>query len=282
MNDATDPHAPHRHCSQFRFYEELNDFLPAGKRKTSFDFGFRGTPSVKDTIEAIGVPHTEVDLILVDDRSVGFDHRLRGGERVAVYPVFERLDIAPLVRLRPKPLRTPTFIADVHLGTLARHLRLLGFDTAWQNDLDDDTIIDTSLTERRIILTRDLGILRTARVTHGYFVRATSPMEQIAEVVRALDLGGRLSPYTRCLECNGAVAPIRRREAAGLVPLQVFLVYRDFRRCEACARVYWRGSHLRRLDAIVARARSAGHLQHTETRAAETGPTSNDAPEHGP
>ncbi|HUH00015.1 MAG TPA: twitching motility protein PilT, partial [Gammaproteobacteria bacterium] len=108
--------------SEFRFYEELNDFLPEARRRRTFEWRFRGTPSVKDTIEAIGVPHTEVDLVLVDGRSVGFEVRLRGGERVAVYPVFERLDISPLVRLRPEPLRVTRFVADVHLGTLARHL----------------------------------------------------------------------------------------------------------------------------------------------------------------
>ncbi len=112
----------------FRFYEELNDFLSPDRRKIAFDYAFNGTPSVKDSIEAIGVPHPEVDLILVNDVSVGFDHLLNGGERVAVYPMFERVDISSLTRLRPNPLREPRFVLDVHLGKLARYLRLLGFD----------------------------------------------------------------------------------------------------------------------------------------------------------
>src|SRR3989304_5211572 len=108
-----------------RFYEELNDFLPAERRKASFSHRFRGTPAVKDLVEPVGVPHGEIDVILVDGESVGFEHRLRGGERVAVYPTFERLDVSSLTRLRPAPLREPKFIADVHLGKLARDLRLL-------------------------------------------------------------------------------------------------------------------------------------------------------------
>lgn len=252
-----DPHAAPAHTAEFRFYEELNDFLPAGKRKRSFDYSFTGTPAVKDAIEAIGVPHTEIDLILVDGRSVDFDHRLAGGERVAVYPVFERIDIEPAVRLRPRPLRVTRFVLDVHLGTLARYLRLLGFDTAWRNDLDDAAIIDIAARERRVILTRDRGILKHGRVTHGYWLRATAPLAQLDEVVRALDLAGQVAPYTRCLECNGTIVDIGRDEAAPAVPARVLAEHEAFRRCENCARVYWAGSHRPRLDAIVARARAA-------------------------
>lgn len=259
MKDCTaDTHARIKHSIDIRFYAELNDFLPRDRRQTSFCYTFTGTPAVLDAIEALGVPHTEIDVILVDDQSVGFEHRLRGGERVAVYPVFERFDVSPVTRLRPKPLRVTRFIADVHLGTLARYLRLLGFDTAWGRSLDDVTIIDRALAEKRIILTRDKGILRHGRVTHGYWLRSTVPADQLDEVVQALDLAGSLKPYTRCMECNGRVQAIRRRDAARLVPLQVFLVFREFNRCDDCGRVYWRGSHDKRLAAIVARARNRG------------------------
>jgi uncharacterized protein len=251
------PHAAPWHSTEFRFYEELNDFLPAQFRKRSFVRRFRGNPAVKDTIEAIGVPHTEVDLVIIDGRSVGFDEQLRGGERVAVYPVFERIDISPLVRLRPAPLRVTRFVVDVHLGKLARHLRLLGFDTLWQNDFDDDTIIALALAERRIILTRDRGILKDGRVTHGYWPRATDPMRQIEEVVRALDLGSLVDPYSRCLECNGVLEEISPTQAGAAVPPQVLLACSDFSRCGACGRTYWPGSHRARLDVVVDRARAA-------------------------
>lgn len=252
-----DRHAPRQRVATFRFYEELNDFLPPERRKVSFEHVFSGNPSVKDTIEAIGIPHTEIDLILVDGVSVGFGHRLAGGERVAVYPMFEGLDIAPAQRLRPRPLREPRFVLDVHLGTLARYLRLLGFDAVWRNDLEDGTIIDLAAADRRVILTRDRGILRHGSVTHGYWVRATDPVEQVEEVVRALDLGGSLRPYSRCMVCNGRVSAVDRFDAARDVPLQVFLVYRDFSRCDDCGKVYWSGSHQHRLEQVIERARAA-------------------------
>lgn len=255
--ETLDRHARKHHRVRFRFYAELNDFLPDDKRQREFPWSFTGTPSVKDTIESIGIPHTEIDVILVDGTSVDFTHLLRGGERVAVYPMFERFDVSPITRLRPAPLRECRFVADVHLGTLARNLRLLGFDTVWRRDLDDETIMDIASDERRIILTRDKGILKNGRVTHGYWLRATDPARQLDEVVRALDLGSSIRPYTRCMECNGELEPVARTDAAKSVPLQVFLVYREFKRCKRCARIYWPGSHLRRLDEIVEQARSA-------------------------
>ncbi len=252
----TDPHARVTREARLRFYAELNDFLPETRRQREFNYDFSGTPSVKDTIEAIGVPHTEVDVILVDGKSVDFSHRLRGGERVSVYPMFERYDVSPVTRLRPAPLRKTRFVADVHLGTLARNLRMLGFDTAWERDLADEAIIDIAARDQRIILTRDKGILKNSRVTHGYWLRATDPSKQLEEVIRALDLSGSIDAYTRCMECNGILDPVRRLEAARSVPLQVFLVYREFKRCRCCGRTYWRGSHLRRLDKVVERAKS--------------------------
>ena len=239
---------------EIRFYAELNDFLPGDRRQRAFVHWFNGNPSVKDTIESIGIPHTEVDVILVDGQSTGFDRRLQGGERVAVYPVFERYDVSPVTRLRPSPLRVTRFVADVHLGTLARYLRLLGFDTAWERDLEDEAIIRMAANEQRIILTRDKGILKNGRVTHGYWLRSTDPSQQIDEVVRAIDLAGSMAPYSRCMECNGELEPVDRKKVADSVPLQVFLVYRDFRRCRRCRRVYWKGSHLKRLDQIIERA----------------------------
>ena len=252
----TDPHARVRREVRFRFYAELNDFLTEARRQREFGYAFAGTPSVKDAIEAIGIPHTEIDVIFVDGKSVDFSHLLEGGERVAVYPMFERYDVSPLTRLRPAPLREPRFIADVHLGSLARHLRLLGFDTTWERDLDDETIIDTAARERRIILTRDKGILKNGRVTHGHWLRSTDASVQLEEVIHALDLARNIHPYTRCMECNGELEPIERSEAGPSVPLQVFLVYRDFKRCTRCRRVYWKGSHFERLDKVVERARA--------------------------
>ena len=240
-----------RHDVEFRFYEELNDYLPAALRKRAFTRTITGTPSVKDAIEAVGVPHTEIDLILVDGRSVRFDHRLRGGERVAAYPMFERFDITPIHRLRPKPLREPRFVADVHLGALARLLRLLGFDTRYANDFDDAQLAELTARERRILLTRDVGLLKRKAVVRGQWLRHRDPELQLEEVVEALQLRRSLRPFTRCMICNGTLAPVSRASVKSVVPTLAFRRFRVFRRCRGCSRVYWRGTHYKRLQRLV-------------------------------
>ena len=237
--------------AEFRFYEELNDFLPPERRRASFACSVAGTRSVKDAIEAIGVPHTEVDLILVDGLSVGFDCVLRGGERVAVYPVFERLDIAPLQHLRPRPLREPRFVLDTHLGKLARHLRMAGFDCLYRNDYRDFELVTAALAERRIILTRNRGLLKQRLVTHGYFVRRTGSEEQLREVVRAFQLEAGLRPFTRCRECNAGLQEVAKAEVLERLPEKVRGAYDRFQRCRGCGRIYWEGTHYARLRRLL-------------------------------
>jgi hypothetical protein len=174
--------------AQLRFYEELNDFLAPERRKRDLLVEVDGARPVKDAIESVGVPHAEVDLVLVDGVSVDFAHLLRGGERVAVYPMFESFDITPLVRLRPRALRDPRFVADAHLGKLARRLRMAGFDVLWEPGWDDERIVSLANAGRRTILTRDPALLRRADVERGYFVRAIQGEEQLAEVIQRLQL----------------------------------------------------------------------------------------------
>ena len=240
---TTENHLRKTRFAEFRFYEELNDFLPAEQHKISFRSPFYGNPSVKDTIQAMGVPHTAIDLILVDGQSVGFSHRLRGGERVAVYPVFERLDISPVIHLRPRPLRCTRFILDVHLGKLARYLRMLGFDAAYKRDWDDVTIIDLSLQQQRIILTRDMGILKQSRVTHGYWLRHDEPLQQLREVLLALDLFRQQQPFTRCMDCNGRIQPVKKAAIRGQIDPAIVQRFQEFWQCQDCMKIYWRGSH---------------------------------------
>lgn len=128
-----------------RFYAELGDFLPAERQGREFAVEFSAGRTVKDLIEGLGVPHTEVDLILVDGRSTGFGHLLADGERVSVFPMFESLDVSGVTQVRAVPLREVRFVADVHLGRLARYLRLAGFDTLYGNRWSDDTGRDDSL-----------------------------------------------------------------------------------------------------------------------------------------
>ena len=248
---TTDNHPRKIRFAEFRFYEELNDFLPAEQRKTSFRSPFYGNPSVKDTIQAIGVPHTAIDLILVDGQSVDFSHRLRGGERVAVYPVFERLDISPVIHLRPKPLRLTRFILDVHLGKLVRYLRMLGFDAVYDQDWNNSTLIDLSLRHKRIILTRGLGILKQSRVTHGYWLRHCEPRQQLQEVLLALDLFRQLQPFTRCMDCNGQIHTVNKAAIRGQIEPNIFRQFKEFRQCQDCRKIYWRGSHYERMLQLV-------------------------------
>ena len=243
-----------RTFAEFRFYEELNDFLPEERRKRAFPIEIDRARSVKDAIESVGVPHPEVDLIVVDGISVDFAHVLRGGERVAVYPMFERIDITPVLRLRAMPLRDPRFVADGHLGKLARHLRMAGFDTLWSNEWDDDRIIHVAATEKRTILTRDKGMLRRSEVERGYFVRATASEAQLAEVIRALQLETLIAPFTRCRECNAPLEDVSREVVLDQLPPMVRELYERFKRCPGCGRVYWEGTHFARMKAVLERA----------------------------
>jgi hypothetical protein len=233
--------------AEFRFYEELNDFLPSEKRKTAFAYAFKGTPSVKDAVEAIGVPHTEIDLVVVNGASVGWEYRLRDGDRVGVYPVFESIDISPVIRLRAEPLRDTRFVLDVHLGKLARLLRMLGFDSAYERDYTDERIVAISLAERRIILTRDRGILKNGAVSHGYWVRSSDPRTQIAEVIRRFDLLSRTRPFERCMLCNARLEPVGKSEILDRLPRRTAEGVDEFRRCAGCGKIYWKGSHYERM-----------------------------------
>ncbi|MGN6513654.1 MAG: Mut7-C RNAse domain-containing protein [Lysobacteraceae bacterium] len=233
-----------RQC-EFRFYEELNDFLAPALRRRSFHHAFDDTPAVKDRIESLGVPHTEVDLILVDGEPAPFGHRLRGGERVAVYPVFECFDISGLGTLRPRPLREPRFALDAHLGRLAGYLRLLGFDALYRNDIGDDALVALAR-DGRIVLTRDTGLLKRNAVTHGAFVHATDPRRQLREVVDRFQLESRIAPFTRCAHCNAPVEAISAGDAEDAPPA-VARDKADFSRCSGCGQLYWRGSHPPRL-----------------------------------
>jgi len=235
----------------FRFYAELNDFLPRERQQVGFDYAFNGSPSVKDSIEALGVPHTEVDLILVNGESVDFSYQLNDGDRVSVYPVFEALDITPLLRVRPKPLRVTRFVCDVHLGTLARYLRMLGFDTLYPEDYDDANLARISREERRILLTRDRGLVKRGIVTHGYCVRDTDPERQLLEVVRRFDLYRSLEPFKRCMKCNGVLERVPKEDILERLPPKTAQYYDEFHECEGCGQLYWRGSHYERMQGLI-------------------------------
>jgi hypothetical protein len=231
----------------FRFYEELNEFLPPEKRKKLFSYNFNGTPSMKDAIEAIGIPHVEVDLILVNNLSVDFSYKLRDADSVSVYPVFESFDIKPVTSLREIPLRNPKFILDVHLGKLARYLRLFGFDTLYRIDYKDLEIITISLSERRIILTHDIELLKNKQVNHGYWIRSQHLDEQLKEVLNRFDLKNQVHLFIRCMECNGLLTDVSKKEISDQLLPGTREYYQKFKKCPDCDRIYWEGSHFERM-----------------------------------
>ena len=238
--------------AHLRFYAELNALLPSDQRQRPVAYRFTGRPSIKDAIEGCGVPHTEVDLIVVDSVSVGLNYALQPRDRVAIYPVFESLDVSSLVRLRPEPPRRTAFILDGHLGKLARLLRMLGLNALYCQDCEDGEIVRLAAAEQRIILTRDRGLLKHASVTHGYCVRSQQPLEQAREVLRRFDLYTQIKPLSRCIRCNGALERVEKSAILSRLPPKTILYYDEFYRCRTCDQIYWPGSHYQNMLTTIA------------------------------
>ncbi len=235
-----------------RFYQELNFFLTQKQKKRVLDYDAAPGQTVKDLIESFGVPHVEVDLVLVHGEPVDFSYQVREGDMISVYPVFERFDIRSVNKLRPEPLRESRFIADVHLGTLARRLRFLGFFTEYQTDADDRYLAERCASEGLILLSRDRQLLMRKIVERGLYVRATDPFEQVREVIGRLDLYSSIRTYSRCVACNGELRPLspegeewERRK--GEIPPGVRRWCEEYKICSSCGKIYWRGSHLEKL-----------------------------------
>lgn len=227
----------------FRFYEELNDYLPEEKRKVWFEHSFSGGMIIQDVIGSLGVPPGEIDLILVNQQSKGFDYRLQDGDRISVYPVFELLDLSGISSLREKPLRNPTFICDVHLGRLCKYLRMLGLDTLYSNQYIPEEIIAISCKEKRIILSRSYQLTRHKEVTHSYWIRSSDPLEQVKDLVIKLDLINLADPLTRCLICNDKLVPVEKPEILHRLQERTAKYYNEFFNCPTCNQIYWKGSH---------------------------------------
>lgn len=242
----------------FRFYEELNDFLAPERRRREFVCRCARGATVKHMIEALGVPHTEVELVLVNGESVGFERLLHADDRVAVYPRFEALDVTPLLRVRAHPLRVTRFVADAHLGGLARLLRMAGFDTLYDNHFHDSEIAAIAVREGRILLTRDRELLKWREITHGCYVHALKPAEQLREIARRLDLAGSARPFTLCLHCNSPLLVLDKALALPRVPPAVRNLHERFSTCGICRRIYWEGSHWRRMSTLLREALSPG------------------------
>ncbi len=247
----------------FRFYDELNGFLPRARRGREFATPCARAATVKHMIEALGVPHTEAALVLVNGESSGFGRLLEEGDRVAVYPRFGMLDVRSLSRL-PQPLQivqesqeshdsriAPRFVADAHLGGLARLLRMAGFDTLYDNGYRDDEIVAIAARDDRIVLTRDRELLKRRAVSRGCYLHAIKPEIQFRELFDRLGLAPGAQPFSLCLHCNLALRAVDKALVLDALPPSVRELHEEFTTCEACRRVYWKGSHHKRMRALL-------------------------------
>ncbi len=227
----------------FRFYEELNEYLPQEKRKFWFEYPLSGAISIQEVFNSMEIPADEIDLILANEQSKGLDYLLHDGDRISVYPVFELFDISGVSRVRGKPLRNPKFICDVHLGRLCKYLRMLGWDTLYSNQYTPDEIIAISRHEKQIILSRSYQLTRHKEVTHSYWIWSPDPLEQIKDLINKLDLSKLADPLTRCLNCNHRIVPVEKQEILHRLQAQTAKYFNEFFSCPSCDQVFWKGSH---------------------------------------
>jgi uncharacterized protein len=234
-------------CVYVRLYAELNDFLPIERRQTAQVRRLRSRPSVKHVIEAMGVPHTEIALILVNGQAVDFSYRVADGDRISAYPAFTSIDVSPVTRVSLCSPGDPRFVLDAHLGKLAAHLRMLGFDTLYRNDFDDETLAGIAGADHRILLTRDRALLQRRAVTRGYHVWETDPERQLVEVARRYDLVRLMQPFRRCVHCNGLLESVAKEAILDRLQPKTRNYYDEFSVCPDCDRIYWKGSHYEKM-----------------------------------
>ncbi|MER7402104.1 Mut7-C RNAse domain-containing protein [Streptomyces sp. NPDC000070] len=226
------------------FAPELHVFVPQARRAGALRATTDGVSSLGHVVESLGVPLTEVGALVVDGRAVPFSHVPAAGESVTVRTV------ARPQRVPGAPLR---FLLDVHLGTLARRLRLLGVDTAYEStDIGDPALAARSAAEQRVMLSRDRGLLRRRELWAGAFVYSTRPEEQLRDVLDRFQPD--LRPWTRCTACNGLLREATKDQVADQLKHGTHATYDVFAQCAACGRAYWKGAHHEQLEAIVDRA----------------------------
>lgn len=235
------------------FHEDLPFFLKPKKREIERQLSER--TSVKDVIEACGVPHTEVDLILIAGKAAGFERVLAQDAVVDVHGIdSDRVTFFPENRLQVLQIRK--FVADGHLGKLVRDLRLLGIDVEYDRDAEDRQLIKTATRQSRALLTRDRRLLMHGTLRHGYYLRSQNPLEQTLEVIRRFDLESTLTPFARCLRCNAALQPAAKEAVLDRLEPLTKIYYEEFRRCPDCEQVYWSGSHFEKLQTRIEMIRS--------------------------
>lgn len=227
--------------ARFRFFAELNDFLPSSRKNVFFSYDFEGSPAIKHLIEALGVPHPEVGRILANGGEARLTYRVQPADQIFVYPADGQAAIEP------------RFVLDNHLGKLAIYLRILGFDALYSNTFQDDELAEIAGSGQHILLTRDRRLLMRRVVQHGYCLRSLRPEAQIAEVVRRYRLWGEIQPFRRCLRCNHPLQPVSKELILHRLESLTKIYYDEFHLCPSCDQIYWKGSHYERMQELVGR-----------------------------
>ena len=231
---------------RLNLHGDLDFFVRSGERGRRIERSLGEKTSVKDVIEACGVPHPEIDLILVNGQPVDFDYAIASDADIELYPVGTRFTIFKNKRLQISTDRA--FVVDGHLGTLTRNLRLLGFDVAYDPNAEDRQLLCTMKRENRALLTRDRRLLMHAVVRTGYSPRSQNADEQTVEVIRRFDLLGSLAPFTRCVRCNAPLRMVSKTDIIERLEPLTRIYYEQFRRCTGCGQIYWPGSHFSKLQ----------------------------------
>jgi uncharacterized protein with PIN domain len=239
---------------ELNFHSDLPRFLKSKKSRVGRELNER--TSVKDVIEACGVPHTEVDLILINDQLTGFENVLTQDAVVDVYGLdSDRVTFFPENRLQVRQIRK--FVADGHLGKLVRDLRLLGIDVTYDRDAQDRQLVETAQKEERALLTRDRRLLMHSAVRHGYYPRSQQPFEQATEVLRRFDLSAAIRPFSRCIRCNQPLQPVAKAKVLDRLEPLTKIYYEQFHNCSGCGQIYWSGSHFDKLRDRIEKLRAA-------------------------
>jgi uncharacterized protein with PIN domain len=233
----------------FRFHGSLNFFLPSDRRDSTFTHEFDWKGSIKDRVESLGVPHPEIEALVVNGRAVDFTYIIQSGDHIEVYGS-DTAPAGPIILRPPYPGR-PAFVLDQHLGRLAAYLRMLGFDTLYRNDYHDEELAQISDEQTRILLTRDIGLLKRGRVVYGYYVRETNRHRQLAEITQRFRLLPLVAPFKHCMKCNGLLESVHKAQINHHLPDATAHYYDEFHRCCSCGRVYWKGPHYQRMQSLI-------------------------------
>lgn len=233
--------------AKLKFLGELNDLLPVGKRDKVISYQFKGNPTVKHLIEALGIPHTEIGEVLIELRVVELSHKVEDNNEVLVKP-YKYCGSSNFSDYRfLDEYGSPRFILDNHLGKLAVKLRILGLDAEYENNYQDEHLSEIASKGERILLTRDRGLLKRKKVVYGYLIRNIDPMLQLKEVITRYRLGNYFHPFQRCLICNKLLQKVDKEEIIDRLEPLTRKYYDEFHYCEGCDRIYWKGSHYSRM-----------------------------------